>query len=69
MAVDQVDRELAQLQEAVPCRRCTHGYPAHRDAGGPCGEVINDRFPCLCPGMQWVDPDGPSVGSYSDPPG
>jgi hypothetical protein len=66
--VEAIDRELEQLVGAVPCRRCIHPYPQHADAGGPCQEVINDRYPCSCPGMQWVDPAGPSVGSYADPP-
>lgn len=67
--MEEIDEELAQLAGgAVTCRRCVHPYPAHEDAGGPCQEVINGRFPCLCPGMQWVAPDGPAVGSYTDPP-
>jgi len=68
--VEAIDQELAALAGgAVRCQRCTHGYPDHEDAGGRCRQIINDRFPCLCPGMAWVDPDGPPVGSYGDPPG
>lgn len=66
--MDEIDAELAGLVQPVPCHRCTHPYTGHGDAGGPCRVVINDRFPCLCPGMQWVDPAGPGVGSYTDPP-
>ena len=66
--MEAIDLELAGLAGAVPCQRCTHPYPEHEDAGGHCREVINGRFPCLCPGMQWVDPQGPAVGSYTDPP-
>jgi hypothetical protein len=67
--VESLDEELDQLAGAVLCRRlgCAHPYPVHQDAGGRCGHVINDRFPCLCPGMQWVDPDGPAT-SYGQPP-
>jgi hypothetical protein len=67
--VASIDQELAQL-EAVTCQRghCVHPYPEHADAGGPCRHVVNDRFPCTCTGFRWVDPDGPAVGSYADPP-
>jgi len=66
----EVDEELDQLVAAVPCSRghCRHPYPEHDDAGGRCGHVVNDRFPCTCQGFQWVDPTGPAVGSYTDPP-
>lgn len=58
--MEAIEEELAHLVEPVPCRRCIHPYPQHADAGGACREIINGRFPCTCPGMQWVDPDGPA---------
>jgi hypothetical protein len=67
--MEAIDAELQQLAgDAVPCRGCGHGYPQHADAGGRCRVVINDRFPCFCTGFRWVDPGGPPVGSYADPP-
>lgn len=66
--LDDVDEELAELVQAVPCRSCTHPYPIHQNTGGHCRHVINDAMPCPCAGFQWVDPAGPAVGSYTDPP-
>lgn len=65
--------ELLELDgPAVTCRRCGHGYPDHEDGGGHCRGTISNgpsyRLACMCPAMQWVDPDGRSVGSYTDPP-
>lgn len=60
--------------DAVTCRRggCQHPYPGHDPAGGHCRTPISNspayRLPCMCPGFLWVDPAGPPVGSYSDPP-
>jgi hypothetical protein len=69
--VDSLDEELQELvqADALCCRSCTHGYPAHEDAGGHCRHVIAGVMPCPCAGFQWVDPAGPPVGSYGDPPG
>jgi hypothetical protein len=65
--VAALDEELLDL-EAVRCRRCTHGFPEHEDAGGHCRQVVAGVMPCPCPGMQWIDPGGPAIGSYTDPP-
>jgi hypothetical protein len=59
---------------AVLCRRCHHGYPEHAAGGGHCHGTIGGwsspaaALPCMCPGMSWVDPGGPPVGSYTDAP-
>jgi hypothetical protein len=75
--VTDLDVELDQLQApALPCLSCMHGYPQHRDAGGHCGARIGGGaagaggivVPCPCAGFRWVDPGGPPVGSYLDPP-
>jgi hypothetical protein len=76
-SVTDLDTELAELvggAPAVNCRRCSHGFPVHEDAGGHCRGRVGGwsspaaGIPCPCPGMQWVDPAGPGVGSYTDPP-
>lgn len=67
--------ELEELTApAVECRRCHHGYPEHEAGGGHCRGMLGgwsspaSGIPCVCPGMQWVDPGGPPVGSYLEPP-
>lgn len=49
----------------VHCRRpgCGDPYREHAPGGGHCRV-----HGCDCPGMRWVDVDGPAVGSYSQPP-
>jgi hypothetical protein len=73
--VDALDAELLELEApAVPCRRCSHGFPEHADAGGHCTGRFGgwsspaDGVPCMCPGFLWVDPGGPAVGSYLEAP-
>lgn len=75
MIVDRLDEELQELTEpAVRCRRCGTPYPLHGDAGGPvtvrAGGFSSPAaaVPILCPGFLWVDPAGPPVGSYREPP-
>ena len=59
---------------AIACRGCSHGYLEHDNTGGHCGGRIGGfsapatALPCPCPGFRWVDPGGPAVGSYRDPP-
>jgi hypothetical protein len=75
VAVD-LEWELAELTGAAPlfCRSCNHAYPEHEDAGGHCRGRVGGfsspaaAIPCPCAGFRWVDPSGPSVGSYADPP-
>lgn len=54
----------------VRCADCWDGYTVHAPDGGPCTAVKgeHERFPCPCRGFRWVHPDGPAVGSYTDPP-
>jgi hypothetical protein len=46
----------------------------HGDAGGPVRVSAGGwsspaaAVPVTCPGFLWVDPSGPPVGSYSEPP-
>lgn len=63
------------MTEPVACHACGHGYPDHDPDGGHCTAELG--YPpvrrsgvlcCPCPGFRWVDPDGPAVGSYTDPP-
>lgn len=63
------------MTDVVHCHGCGHGYPEHEPDGGACraaeaGPVLRREgpLPCGCPGFRWVDPDGPAVGSYTDPP-
>lgn len=70
-----IEGELAALTAAaVGCRSCGHGYPEHEAGGGHCGGRIGgcaspaNAIPCPCPGFRWIDPAGPSVGSYTDAP-
>lgn len=72
-----LDAELAELVEEAPalrCRRCQTPWPQHGDAGGPltlrAGGFSSPAaaVPLRCPGFLWVDPGGPPVGSYADPP-
>ena len=72
-----LDSELRELEETLPvvrCARCGTPWPAHGDAGGPLTVKTGGfsspaaAIPLRCPGFAWVDPAGPGVGSYSDPP-
>lgn len=76
-----LEQELAQIMReaaaaaAAPatCRRCGVGWPDHND-GGLVRQVVGGwsspaaGIPVVCPGFAWVEPDGPSVGSYLEPP-
>lgn len=57
---------------AVACPACGHGYDGHTARGGPCTSSVHPSSgsppPCSCSGFRWIDADGPSVGSYTDPP-
>lgn len=74
--VDDLDAELLDLvqEPAVLCRRCGTPYPLHGDRGGPVTVAVGGfssptaAVPLTCPGFLWVDPSGPPVGSYGDPP-
>ena len=61
-----------QDPDAVTCRGCGHGYDRHATPGGSCTSAVlpssSPAQPCLCPGFRWIDPGGPAVGSYTDPP-
>jgi len=72
---EDLDVELRALTAAQPvtCRTCGTPWPAHN--GGGAVRVAAGGFsspaaavPVTCPGFAWVDPAGPPVGSYSDPP-
>jgi hypothetical protein len=73
--LDDELRGLTPAPAAAPlsCLSCSHGYPAHPDAGH-CTDRVGGfsspaaAVPCPCPGFRWVDPGGPPVGSYSEPP-
>jgi hypothetical protein len=60
--------------DELTCHRCGHTYPQHDPDGGRCGApvpgLLNPRAIafCDCPGFRWIDPAGPAVGSYGDPP-
>ena len=51
------------------CRRCLDRYSEH-DPDGHCQAVKGEHepVPCPCTGFLWVDPEGPPVGSYREPP-
>lgn len=57
---------------AVLCRTCGHGYDRHLASGGPCtSEAHSSPSParrCPCSGFLWIDPEAPSVVSYTHPP-
>lgn len=54
---------MTTLGEEITCRRpgCGASYSEHQRYGGACPDTG-------CPGFLWIDPEGPPVGSYSDPP-
>ena len=54
----------------VRCARCLDGYSHHDPDAGRCRATKGEHepIPCPCPGFRWVDPAGPHVGSYTDPP-
>lgn len=66
--------ELEQTAAAVACARCAVPWTEHGDAGGPitvrAGGFSSPAaaIPLRCPGFAWVDPAGPAVGSYLEPP-
>jgi hypothetical protein len=74
--VTSIEAELLELVEgpALLCRRCGTPFPLHGDAGGPVGVRVGgwdspaNALRITCPGFQWVDPAGPPVGSYREPP-
>lgn len=75
--MDGLDVELVELVDAVRavrCARCALPWPLHGDAGGPVTVVAGGfsspaaAVPLTCPGFAWIDPGGPGVGSYREPP-
>lgn len=73
-AVD-LDVELEELIAGTPiiCAVCGVPWPRH-NAGGPVTVRVGGwsspaaAVPIRCPGFRWVDPGGPAVGSYREPP-
>ena len=54
---------MTTLGEEIVCRRpgCGASYTEHQRYGGGCPETG-------CDGFLWIDPAGPPVGSYREPP-
>ena len=54
---------MSTLGEEIVCRRpgCGRPYVEHQLYGGGCPETG-------CAGFLWIPPNGPPVGSYTDPP-
>lgn len=50
----------------VDCAACGDPYRQHA-GGGRCRARDGDGH-CPCLGFRWVDPAGPAVGSYREPP-